>query len=143
MLNSKIDHPAYQCDHTDWGINICRWVDSPRVKLLYDGYHIQVMEGDIIRTIREYHAFFGHYHVAGNPGRHEPDETQEINYSAVFRAIHETGYDGFVGFVGMEFIPGGDPLASLKAAFELGMTELGTDDPLAARASPPASTASP
>src|SRR5208282_1491572 len=74
LLNSKIDHPDYQCDHTAWGIELCRRVDSPAVRLLYDIYHMQIMEGDIIRTIERDHAFFSHYHTAGNPGRGQPDE---------------------------------------------------------------------
>jgi len=116
LLNSKVDHPDYQCDHTAWGVQVCQMVDSPRVKLLYDIYHMQIMEGDIIRTIRDHHAHFGHYHTAGNPGRHEIDATQELNYPAIMRAIADTGYDGYVA---QEFIPTGDPVAALKAAFEL------------------------
>ena len=73
LLNSKVDHPDYQCDRTDWGVNVCESVNSPRVKLLYDIYHMQIMEGDLIRTIQTHHAWFGHYHMAGNPGRHEPE----------------------------------------------------------------------
>jgi hydroxypyruvate isomerase len=113
LLNSKVNHPDYQCDRTEWGVKVCNWVASPRVKLLYDIYHMQIMEGDLIRTIELHHSSFGHYHVAGNPGRHEPDETQEINYPAVYRAIQATGYDGYLG---MEFTPQGDPVVSLKAA---------------------------
>ena len=115
LLNSKIDHQDYQCDRTTWGIRVCEMVGSPRVKLLYDIYHMQVMEGDIIRTIREGHAYFGHYHTAGNPGRHDLDEGQELYYPAIMRAILATGYDGYVSH---EFIPRGDPLAALKAAFD-------------------------
>ncbi|MGN6561668.1 MAG: TIM barrel protein, partial [Thermomicrobiales bacterium] len=84
--------------------------------LLYDIYHMQVMEGDVIRTIRDHHAAFGHYHTAGNPGRNELDETQELNYRAIVRAIRETGYDGYIG---QEFIPSGEPVAALRAAFEI------------------------
>ncbi|HKF37986.1 MAG TPA: TIM barrel protein [Ktedonobacteraceae bacterium] len=116
LLNSKVDHPDYQCDHTAWGVEVCRLVNSPRVKLLYDIYHMQIMEGDIIRTIREYHPYFAHYHTAGNPGRHEIDETQEINYVPIVRALLETGYTGYLG---QEFLPLGDPIASLKQAFDL------------------------
>ena len=116
LLNSKVDHPDYQCDHTDWGVQVCAMVASPAVKLLYDIYHMQIMEGDIIRTIQQHHAYFGHYHTAGNPGRNELDQSQELNYAPIMRAIAETGYSGFVG---QEFIPLGDPAASLKAAFEL------------------------
>ncbi|HEV2659707.1 MAG TPA: TIM barrel protein [Ktedonobacteraceae bacterium] len=116
LLNSKVDHKDYQCDHTTWGVEVCRMVNSPRVKLLYDIYHMQIMEGDIIRTIRANHAFFAHYHTAGNPGRHEIDETQELNYPPIIRAIRETGYEGYLG---QELIPLGDPLAGLKQAFDL------------------------
>jgi hydroxypyruvate isomerase len=116
LLNSKVNHPDYQCDHTAWGLRVCELVGSPRVKLLYDIYHMQVMEGDVMRTIRDHHAAFGHYHTAGNPGRNELDETQELNYRAIVRAIRETGYDGYIG---QEFIPRGEPVAALRAAFEV------------------------
>jgi hydroxypyruvate isomerase len=116
LLNSKVDHKDYQCDHTAWGVEVCRMVNSPRVKLLYDIYHMQIMEGDIIRTIRDNHSSFAHYHTAGNPGRHEIDETQELNYPPIIRTILETGYEGYLG---QEFIPLGDPLAGLKQAFDL------------------------
>ena len=118
LLNSKVDHPDYQCDRTAWGVAVCRMVASPSVKLLYDIYHMQVMEGDLIRTIRDNHEFFGHYHTAGNPGRHELDAHQEINYAAVMRAIDATGYTGYVG---QEFLPIGDPLAALRQAFDICM----------------------
>ena len=94
LLNSKVDHHDYQCDHTSWGVEVCRMVNSPRVKLLYDIYHMQIMEGDIIRTIRDSSEYFGHYHTAGNPGRHELNETQELYYPPIIRAILEKGYDG-------------------------------------------------
>ena len=116
LLNSKVDHPDYQCDHTAWGVEVCRMVDSSRVKLLYDIYHMQIMEGDIIRTIRAHHQYFGHYHTAGNPGRNDMDDTQELNYPPIIRAIATTGYDGYIGH---EFIPKGEPIAALRAAFEL------------------------
>lgn len=116
LLNSKIDHKDYQCDHVAWGVEVCRMVNSPHVKLLYDVYHMQIMEGDIIRTIREYYPYFAHYHAAGNPGRHELDERQELSYRPIVRAILETGYQGFFG---QEFIPLGDPVTSLKQAFDL------------------------
>ena len=116
LLNSKVDHPDYQCDKTAWGVKVCQMVNSPRVKLLYDIYHMQIMEGDIIRTIRENHPYFAHYHTAGNPGRHEIDNSQELNYKPIMRAIQDTGYEGYVG---QEFIPVGDPIQSLKTAFEL------------------------
>jgi hydroxypyruvate isomerase len=116
LLNSKIDHPDYQCDHTAWGVELCRRVGSERLKLLYDIYHMQIMEGDVIRTIRENHAYIGHYHTAGNPGRHEIDGTQELNYPAIMRAIRETGYRGFVG---QEFLPLRDPFTSLQEAIRI------------------------
>jgi hydroxypyruvate isomerase len=116
LLNSKVNHPDYQCDHTAWGVEVCRMVNSPRVKLLYDIYHMQIMEGDIISTIRTYHQYFAHYHTAGVPGRHEIGETQELFYPAIIRAILETGYDGYLG---QEFIPQGEPVSALKQAFEL------------------------
>jgi len=114
LLNSKVDHKDYQCDRGAWGIELCKRVGSPAVKLLYDIYHMQIMEGDLIRTIRDGHAYFAHYHTAGNPGRGQPDETQEISYPAVYRAIAATGYAGFIGH---EFIPKGDPLAALEKAY--------------------------
>ncbi|MFZ4813261.1 MAG: hydroxypyruvate isomerase family protein [Phototrophicaceae bacterium] len=116
LLNSKVDHPDYQCDHTAWGVEVCKQVGSPNLKLLYDIYHMQIMEGDIIRTIRDYHAYIGHYHTAGVPGRHELDDRQELNYPAIMRAIQQTGYTGYIG---QEFIPTGDAEAGLKAAFDL------------------------
>jgi hydroxypyruvate isomerase len=116
MLNSKVDHPDYQVDKTAWGLEVCRMVDSPAVKLLYDIYHMQIMEGDIIRTIREHHSYFAHYHTAGNPGRHEIDDTQELQYPPIIRAILATGYDGYIGH---EFLPKGEPIAALKHAFEV------------------------
>jgi len=116
LLNSKVDHPDYQCDSTAWGVKVCQMVDSPRVKLLYDIYHMQIMEGDVIRTIRENHQYFGHYHTAGNPGRNEIDDSQELNYRAIMQAIVDTGYDGFVG---QEFLPKHDAVTSLKQAFEI------------------------
>jgi len=115
LLNSKVDHPDYQADKTIWGVQVCQMVDSPAVKLLYDIYHMQVMEGDIIRTIREHHAYFGHYHTAGNPGRQELDERQELQYTPIIQAIAATGYKGYLG---QEFIPTGDPEVALRQAFE-------------------------
>ena len=113
LLNSKVDHKDYMCDHTAWGVDLCKRVGSENFKLLYDIYHMQIMEGDIIRTIREHNKYIGHYHTGGNPGRNEIDETQEIYYPAVMRAIVETGYKGYVA---QEFIPKRDPLTSLKEA---------------------------
>lgn len=116
LLNSKVDHPDYQCDTTPWGVEVCKQVNSPQVKLLYDIYHMQIMEGDLIRTIQDHHAWIGHYHTAGNPGRHEIDDSQEINYPAVMRAIAATDY---AGWVGQEFIPTRDPVAGLRQAYQL------------------------
>ncbi len=116
LLNSKVDHKDYQCDHTAWGVALAKRIGSERFKLLYDIYHMQIMEGDVIRTIRENHAYIGHYHTGGNPGRHEIDETQELNYPAICRAILETG---FKGHVAQEFIPTRHPLGSLYEAVRL------------------------
>ncbi len=121
LLNSKVNHKDYQADRTAWGVEVCEMVDSPSVKLLYDIYHMQIMEGDIIRTIRTNHDFFSHYHTGGNPGRHELDERQELNYAAIFRAIRNSEYEGYVSH---EFLPTGDPIAALKHAFALGSQEL-------------------
>jgi len=110
LLNSY-GHADYQCDKTAWGAALCEMVGSDRFKLLYDIYHMQIMEGDIIRNIRDYHPYFAHYHTGGNPGRNEIDETQEIYYPAVMKAILATG---FKGFVAQEFIPKRDPLKSLR-----------------------------
>ena len=116
LLNSKVNHPDYQCDRTAWGVEVCKRVNSPRAKLLYDIYHMQIMEGDIIRTIQENIAYIGHFHTGGNPGRHDLDEDQELYYPAIMRTIVETGYDLYVGH---EFIPKGDSIEALRAAFEL------------------------
>jgi hydroxypyruvate isomerase len=116
LLNSKVDHPDYQCDHTAWGIEVVDRVGSPNVKLLYDIYHMQIMEGDVIRTIQDHYAYFGHYHTAGNPGRNDLDDQQELYYPAIVRAIMATGYQGYLG---QEFIPKGDPIAALKQGFEV------------------------
>ena len=114
LLNSKEDHPGYQCDHTAWGVAVCERVESPRVKLLYDIYHMQIMEGDVIRTIRENIRWIGHFHTAGNPGRNDMDDSQELNYRGICQAIASTGYDLFVGH---EFRPKGDLIESLKQTF--------------------------
>ncbi len=112
LLNSRVDHPDYMFDHTDWGVELCKKIDSDNFKILYDIYHAQIMEGDIISRIRENHKYIAHYHTGGVPGRHEIDETQEIYYPAIMSAIAETGYKGFVA---QEFIPArADKLASLK-----------------------------
>jgi len=117
LLNSKVEHPDYQCDHTAWGVALCELLDSPRFGLLYDIYHMQVMEGDIIATIRGNHRHIAHYHTGGCPGRHEIDSSQELFYPAIMRAISDTGYTGHVG---QEFMPAGpDPLASLADAVRI------------------------
>ncbi|MGE5645252.1 MAG: hydroxypyruvate isomerase family protein [Acidobacteriota bacterium] len=116
LLNSKVDHKDYQCDHTAWGVEVCKRVDSPRVKLLYDIYHMAIMEGDIIRTIRQNLQWIGHFHTGGNPGRNEIDGTQETNYRAVALAIAGLQYTGFFAH---EFIPKRDPLTSLREAVEI------------------------
>jgi hydroxypyruvate isomerase len=115
LLNSKVDHPDYQADHTEWGMKVCQSVSSPRVKLLYDIYHMQIMEGDIIRTIRAAHEMIGHYHTAGNPGRNELDQSQELYYPAILQAVKDTGYTGYIAH---EFVPKGDPIASLRTVFQ-------------------------
>lgn len=112
-LNSKVDHKDYMFDHMAWAVEVCKRVGSDRVKILYDIYHAQIMEGDIIRTIRENKDYIGHYHTGGNPGRNEIDETQELYYPAIMRAIAETG---FTGYVAHEFVPKGDPLKALTYA---------------------------
>ncbi len=112
LLNSKVNHKDYMCDHAEWGVALCKEIGSENFKLLYDIYHMQIMEGDVIRTIRDYHEYFGHYHTGGNPGRHEIDETQELYYPAIMKAILETG---FKGHVAQEFIPTWeDKIAALK-----------------------------
>ncbi|HLH19159.1 MAG TPA: TIM barrel protein [Bryobacteraceae bacterium] len=116
LLNSKVDHKDYMCDHTAWGVDVIKGVDSPRVKLLYDIYHMQIMEGDIIRTIRQNIQYIGHFHTGGVPGRHELDDTQELNWRTVATAIADLGFQGFIAH---EFVPTRDPMTSLKAAVEL------------------------
>ncbi len=115
LLNSKVNHPDYQCDRTPWGVEVCKGVNSPRVQLLYDIYHMQIMEGDLIRTIQESIDYIGHFHTAGNPDRKDLDDEQEIYYPPVMRAIAETDYDLYIGH---EFVPKGDPLAAMQAAFD-------------------------
>lgn len=102
LLNSKVNHPDYLCDNSAWGLELCRRLDSPNFKLLYDIYHMQISEGDVIRTIRDNHRFFGHYHTAGVPGRHEIGDSQELNYPAICRAIRDTGFQGYIA---QEFLP--------------------------------------
>jgi hydroxypyruvate isomerase len=121
LLNSKVDHHDYMCDHSAWGVQVVQAVNSPRVKLLFDIYHMQIMEGDLIRTIRAVHPLIGLYHTAGNPGRNDLDETQELNYSAILSAIKDTGYTGYIAH---EFIPKGDPVAALQAVFQQSASSL-------------------
>jgi hydroxypyruvate isomerase len=117
LLNSKVNHPDYMCDHSAWGVALCKKLGSPHFKLLYDIYHMQIMEGDVIATIRRDHESFAHYHTGGVPGRAEIDETQELNYPAIIKAIQETGYTGYLG---QEFIPNRpDKLASLKQGVQI------------------------
>tara|TARA_R110001592_G_scaffold176654_1_gene416684 strand:- start:369 stop:1079 length:711 start_codon:yes stop_codon:yes gene_type:complete len=116
LLNSKVNHPDYQCDKSPWGVALCDEVGSPRFKLLYDIYHMQIMEGDVIQTITDFHPYFAHYHTGGVPGRAEIDETQELNYPAICRAIVATGYTGYVA---QEFVPKRDPETSLREAIDL------------------------
>ncbi|MEL6390075.1 MAG: TIM barrel protein [Bacteroidota bacterium] len=117
LLNSKIDHKDYMCDHTAWGAQLAEKIGSPNFKLLYDIYHMQIMEGDVIRTIQTYHEYIGHYHTGGVPGRNEIDETQELYYPAIIKAIQETG---FKGYIAQEFIPRrDDKLASLQQGIDI------------------------
>ena len=116
LLNSKVNHPGYMCDHTAWGVKVLEQVDSPRVKLLYDIYHMQIMEGDLIATITAQAKWMGHFHTGGVPGRHELNNTQEVNWAGVMRGIVATGYNGFVAH---EFVPTGDPLTSLREAYRI------------------------
>jgi hydroxypyruvate isomerase len=120
LFNSKIDHPDYMCDNSPWGIELCKRLGSPNFKLLYDIYHMQISEGDIIRTITDHHEYFGHYHTAGVPGRNKIDETQELYYPAIARTIKDTGFDGYVA---QEFIPTRESITgniqSLKSAIQI------------------------
>ena len=116
LLNSKIDHKDYHGDHTAFGVEVMMGVGSPNVKLLYDIYHMQIMEGDVIRTIRQYHPYIGHYHTGGVPGRNELDDSQELNWRAISRAIADTGYSGFLAH---EFVPTRDPLKALRDAVQV------------------------
>jgi hydroxypyruvate isomerase len=116
LLNSKVDHPGYQCDRSSWGFEVCRRVDSGRMKVLYDIYHMQIMEGDLIRTIKENIDLIGHFHTAGNPGRLDFDDEQELNYAGICGAIAATGYRLYVGH---EFKPKHQPLQSLARAYEI------------------------
>jgi len=116
LLNSKVDHKDYQGDHTAFGVEVMKSVGSPRVKLLYDIYHMQIMEGDVIRTVRDNIQYIAHFHTGGVPGRHELDDTQELNWRTVAKAIADTGFSGFVAH---EFVPTRDPLSSLREAVEV------------------------
>jgi hydroxypyruvate isomerase len=116
LLNSKVDHKDYQCDHTAWGVDVIKRVDSPKVKLLYDIYHMQIMEGDIIRTIRENIQYIAHFHTGGVPGRHELDDTQELQWRTVAKAIADLNFQGFMAH---EFVPTRDPMTSLAEAVKL------------------------
>lgn len=121
MLNTRVDvemkgHPDYMCDNVEFAVEVCKRVGSPRMKILFDIYHVQIMQGDVIDRIRRYHPYIGHYHVAGVPGRNEIDDTQEVNYPAIMRAILATGYTGYVG---QEFIPTRDPIQSLREAVRI------------------------
>lgn len=120
LLNSKVDHHDYMCDHTAWGVELCKRLNSDYFKLLFDIYHMQIMEGDIIRTIRENHSYIAHYHTGGVPGRHEIDDTQELYYPAIMRAIVETGFQGHVA---QEFVPtardNAGKLAALKTCVQI------------------------
>jgi hydroxypyruvate isomerase len=116
LLNSKVDHKDYQGDRTSFGVEVVKRVESPRVKLLYDIYHMQIMEGDVMRTIRDNHQWIAHYHTGGVPGRHELDDTQELNWRTVAKTIADTGYTGYMAH---EFVPTRDPLTSLREAVAL------------------------
>lgn len=113
LLNSRVNHPDYMCDKSEWGVELCKQVGSDHFKLLFDIYHMQIMEGDLIRTIERDHPYFGHYHTAGNPGRNELNDQQELFYPPIARAIADTGFDGYFSH---EFIPTGDPITGLTDA---------------------------
>ena len=117
LLNSKVDHKDQMCDHSKWGVELCKQLGSPNFKLLYDIYHMQIDEGDVIRTIQDNYQYFGHYHTGGNPGRHEIDDSQELYYPAIMKAIVATGYKGYVA---QEFMPAKeDKIASLREAINI------------------------
>ena len=115
LLNSKVDHKDYMCDHTAWGVRVVQAVNSPHVKLLYDIYHMQIMEGDLVRTIQENIQWIGHFHTGGVPGRHELDGSQEVQWDGVMRGIAATSFQGYVAH---EFVPTRDPLTSLRQAVD-------------------------
>jgi hydroxypyruvate isomerase len=116
LLNSKVNHKDYMCDHTAWGVEVVKAVDSPRVKLLYDIYHMQIMEGDVIHTIRDNISYIGHFHTGGVPGRHELDDTQELQWRTIAKAIADLNFQGYFAH---EFVPAKDPITSLRQAVEL------------------------
>ncbi len=116
LLNSKVDHKDYMCDHTAWGVQVVQAVNSPRVKLLFDIYHMQIMEGDLVRTLQKNIDWIAHFHTGGVPGRHELDATQEVQWDGVMRGIAATNFRGYVAH---EFVPTGDPLTSLRQAADL------------------------
>jgi hydroxypyruvate isomerase len=116
LLNSKVDHIGYEADHTSWAVELCKRIDHDHFRTLYDIYHMQIMEGDVIRTLRDNIHWIGHIHTAGNPGRHDLDDEQELNYRAICRAIAQLPYDGFVAH---EFFPKGDAIEALRSAFAL------------------------
>ncbi len=116
LLNSKVNHPDYMCDHTAWGVGVVSQVNSPNVKLLYDIYHMQIMEGDLIATIQKNIRWLAHFHTGGVPGRHELNDRQEVQWDGVMRGIVESGFHGYVAH---EFVPTGDPLVSLRQAVDL------------------------
>jgi len=116
LLNSKVNHADYQADYTAWGVSVCEKVGSPRIKLLYDIYHMQIMEGNVIASLQANAAHIAHYHTAGVPGRRDLDNDQELYYPAICRAIAATGFDGFLAH---EFLPKGDPMAALEAAYNV------------------------
>jgi len=117
LLNSKVNHKDYMCDHTPWGVDLVKKLGSPNFKLLYDIYHMQIMEGDVIATIKKYHEYISHYHTGGVPGRNEINESQELYYPAIMKAILETGYKGYVG---QEYIPTyDDKIAALREGIEI------------------------
>lgn len=115
VLNSKVNHKDYQCDHTAWAVDVIKGVDSPRVRVLYDIYHMQIMEGDIIRTIRDNFQYIAHFHTGGVPGRHELDDTQELRWRTIAKAIADLNYQGFIAH---EFVPVNDPMTSLRQAVQ-------------------------
>lgn len=121
VLNTRVDeemkgHPGYMADEIEWAVEVCRRIASERMKILFDIYHTQIMQGDIITRIRRFHEYVGHYHTAGVPGRHELDDSQELNYRPIMEAVAQTGYRGYVGH---EFVPRGDPMQSLREAVAL------------------------